>query len=277
MIDWEAGHGFLNAGGKRLEWGTFGPAPDGKPVIVLLHEGLGCLALWRDFPQKLSEATGLSVFAYSRAGYGQSEASDLPLPLDYMTCEALDVLPEVLDEMGADQFFLMGHSDGATIAAIYAARLQDVRLRGVILMAPHFFAEDMGLAEIERAKVAYETTDLREKMGRYHADPDVAFYGWNGAWLDPGFRAWNVADVIDCINRAILVIQGREDQYGTLAQVEEITRRSQRAVSVAILEECRHAPHFDQTERVLAEVTAFTREYTRGPGERIVDIPVYEL
>lgn len=277
MIDWAAGQGFVTAGGKRLEWGAFGPAPEAGPVIVLLHEGLGCLALWRDFPERLSEATGLGVFAYSRAGYGQSEPSELPLPLDYMTCEAVDVLPEVLDAIGADRMILMGHSDGATIAAIYAGRAQDKRVRGLVLMAPHFFAEEMGLAEIARAKIAYETTDLKGKMARYHADPDVAFGGWNGAWLDPGFRAWNVADVIDCFNVPVLVIQGREDQYGTLAQVEEVKRRSQRAVRAIILEECRHAPHFDQPERVLQAVAGFAGAAFDAVGEGIAVTASYEL
>jgi len=278
MIDWTEGRGFLNAGGRRLEWGVFGPEPDGTaPVIVLLHEGLGCLALWRDFPQRLSEASGLPVFAYSRAGYGQSEACDLPRPLDYMTCEAVDVLPDVLDALGAAQVILMGHSDGATIAAIYAGRVQDIRVRGVVMMAPHFFAEEMGLGEIARAKVAFETTDLKTKMARYHANPDAAFRGWNGAWLDPGFRTWNVADVIDCLNVPVLVIQGRGDQYGTLAQVEEVKRRSQRMVKAVILDDCQHAPQFDQPERVLEEVAVFSEMCIKLPRGGVVGDEAYEL
>ena len=147
-LNWDTGAGHVLAGGKSLEWAAFGQRKDNAPVIVLLHEGLGCVALWRDFPQTLATATGLPVFAYSRAGYGQSDAATLPRPLDYMTREALDVLPEILDAVGADKVILMGHSDGATIAAEYAGRVQDFRVRGLVLMAPHFFAEEMGLAEI---------------------------------------------------------------------------------------------------------------------------------
>ena len=257
MIDWAAGRGFCEADGKRLEWGAFGPEPGEGPVIVLLHEGLGCLALWRDFPARLSEATGMPVFAYSRAGYGQSDPCALPRPLDYMTREAMDVLPEVLESLGARQIVLMGHSDGATIAAIHAGRVPVPGLRGLVLMAPHFFAEDMGLDEIARAREAFETTDLKGRMARYHRDPEAAFRGWNGAWLDPGFRDWNVADVIASISVPILAIQGREDQYGTLAQVEELEKRASVAVERRILDACRHSPQFDQPELVLSAVTSF--------------------
>lgn len=181
MLTWGAGKGTVTAGGKSLEWLSFGPSPAEAPTLVLLHEGLGCAALWRDFPQRLAEATGWGVFVYSRAGYGQSDPVSLPRPLDYMTHEAVDVLPEVLDAFGFRRGVLMGHSDGATIAAIHAGSVADFRVRGIILMAPHFFTEDMGIAEIEKAKVGYETSDLRAKMAKYHRDPDNAFLGWNGA------------------------------------------------------------------------------------------------
>ncbi|MDQ2089921.1 alpha/beta fold hydrolase [Marimonas arenosa] len=263
MVDWAAGTGFVQAGSTRLEWGCWGSEPGARPVIVLLHEGLGCLALWRDFPAKLAQATGLSVFAYSRAGYGQSESCTLPRPLDYMTREAVEVLPQVLDALGAAQVIPMGHSDGATIAAIHAGSVADPRLRGLVLMAPHFFTEAMGLAEIARARVAFETTDLKARMARYHRDPEVAFRGWNGAWLDEGFKAWNVAHVIERIPVPVLAIQGRDDQYGTLAQVAEIEKRSCAPVDVLVLEECRHAPQFDQPEAVLAAVAEFAARLER--------------
>ncbi|UYV36611.1 alpha/beta hydrolase [Rhodobacteraceae bacterium D3-12] len=260
MIDWSAGSGHLTAGDKRLEWASFGPEPGRgfkRPVIVLLHEGLGCVALWREFPQALSAATGAPVFAYSRAGYGQSDACELPRPLDYMTREAVTVLPDVLAALGADRVVLMGHSDGATIAAEYAGRTEDARLRGVVLMAPHFFTEAPGLAEIAQARAAFEGTDLREKLARYHADVEAAFVGWNGAWLDPGFQAWNVAGALDGISVPVLAIQGREDQYGTLAQVQEVAKRLPELAEVVVLEACRHAPQFDQPEAVLEAVAGF--------------------
>lgn len=263
-LDWAKG-GFLHAGGKRLEYACFGPAPrpGGPPTLLLLHEGLGCVALWRDFPQKLAEATGCPVFAYSRAGYGQSDPVSLPRPLDYMTREALEVLPEVLDTLGAGRVVLCGHSDGATIAAIYAGSVEDFRLRGLILMAPHFFTEPGGLASIRDARLAYAQTDLRAKMGKYHADPDNAFFGWNGAWLDPGFEAWNVADVIDYIRVPTLALQGVDDQYGTGEQVRIVERRSYAPVDVVLLDDCRHSPHLEQTEATLAATGEFMARLQR--------------
>ncbi len=258
-IDWSKGSGRAAAGGKSLEWASFGERRAGAPVIVTLHEGLGCLALWRDFPERLAAATGLPVFAYSRAGYGQSDPTELPRPLDYMTREALGPLPEILDQVGAERYVLLGHSDGATISAIYAGSVEDFRVRGLVLMAPHFFTEPMGLAEIAKAKQVYETGDLRARMAKYHRDPEATFRGWNDAWLDPGFEAWNVAEVIDYLRVPALVIQGRQDQYGTLAQVEEVETRSYAPVDVEILDACRHAPHADQPEKTLAAIAEFTR------------------
>ena len=162
--------GTLTSGGKSLEYACWGPGPDTAPTIVLLHEGLGCVALWRDFPQRLADATGWGVFAFSRAGYGQSDPAVLPRPLDYMTVEAIDVLPEVLNQIGFRTGILFGHSDGATIAAIHAGSVVDHRVRGLVLMAPHFFTEPMGLAAIAEARMAWEKGDLSAKLGKYHAN-----------------------------------------------------------------------------------------------------------
>lgn len=255
--------GNLTAQGKALEYRCVGPAPDQAPTLVLLHEGLGCVALWRDLPERLAQATGWGVFVYSRAGYGQSDPADLPRPLNYMTREATEVLPQVLDQIGFQRGVLMGHSDGATIAAIYAGSVEDFRVRGLVLMAPHFFTEEMGLAEIAKAREAFETTDLKGKMARYHRDPDNTFRGWNEAWLDPGFRAWDVSEVIDYLRIPVLAIQGREDQYGTLAQINEVAERSYAPVDVEVPDDCRHAPHLDQPEAVLRAVTEFTQRLTR--------------
>lgn len=256
MAPW-AETGVLTAGGKRLEYACHGPAPAEAPTIVMLHEGLGCTALWRDVPARIAAATGYGVLVYSRAGYGRSDPADLPRPLDYMTREAVDVLPEVLDAVGVRKAVLLGHSDGATIAAEYAGRVEDFRVRGLILIAPHFFTEEMGLAEIAKAKVAYETTDLPVKMARYHRDPDNAFRGWNDSWLAPGFRAWNVADVIDYWRVPCLAIQGRDDQYGTLAQIDEIENRTYSPVDTVIVDGARHAPHLEAPGEVLAAITDF--------------------
>ena len=186
----------IRAGGADLEAVCIGPSPSEAPTIVMLHEGLGCVGLWRDFPDRLAEATGHGVFVYSRRGYGASQPCALPRPLDYMTREAMDVLPDVLTEIGLQRGILLGHSDGASIAAIYAGSIQDHRIRGLVLMAPHFFTEPMGLAAIAKTKEAYETGNLRAKLAAYHADVDNAFRGWNDAWLDPAFAKWNIEDVI---------------------------------------------------------------------------------
>lgn len=254
-MNWGSGH--LTAGGKALEYTTFGPEPGEAPVVVMLHEGLGSAALWRDVPARIAEATGLSVFVFSRAGYGQSDLADLPRPLDYMTREATEVLPEVLDHIGAARYILLGHSDGATIAAEYAGRVEDMRVRGLILIAPHFFTEEMGLAEIAKAGEAYRTTDLKQKMARYHRDPDNTFRGWNDSWLAPGFKPWNVAEVIDYWRIPCLAIQGRDDQYGTLAQIEEIETRAYSPVDTAIIDGACHAPHLEAPEETLAAIVAF--------------------
>src|SRR5882762_484958 len=184
--------GFLRIGAADLEYRMIGPSPAQAPTIVMLHEGLGSAALWGDFPEKLQAATGVGVFAYSRAGYGASSPVKLPRPLDYMQIEALDVLPKLLDAIGFRRGILVGHSDGASIAAIYAGSHQDHRVQGIALIAPHFIVEDISVASIAGIKTAYETTNLKAKLKRWHRDVDNAFYGWNAAWLNPEFRNWDI-------------------------------------------------------------------------------------
>jgi pimeloyl-ACP methyl ester carboxylesterase len=262
-LDWAKGRGQVAAGGKQLEWASWGDLEASKPVIVMLHEGLGCVAMWRDFPAQVAQATGCPVFAYSRAGYGQSDPATLPFPIDYMTHEAVDVLPDILNAIGAETYVLMGHSDGATIAAEYVGRVEDFRVRGVILMAPHFFTEPMGLAEIKQAGAAFQNSDMATRMGKYHRDPVATFRGWNDAWLNPLFKAWDVSDVIGYIRIPALVIQGVQDQYGTRAQVDAIAEQSYAPVDVAMLDDCRHSPHIDQPQMVLEAVSDFTARLIR--------------
>ncbi len=255
--------GRLKAGGASLEYACFGPPPETAPTIVLLHEGLGCVALWRGFPEALSRATGFGVMAYSRAGYGRSDRAALPRPLDYMSREAMDVVPEVLDAIGFRRGVLLGQSDGATIATLYGGSVADHRVRGLILMAPHFFTEPEGLAEIARAKTAFETGDLRVRLAKHHQDPDTAFRGWNDAWLDPGFRDWDVTDAVDHLRVPTLAIQGRDDAYGTLAQIDTLEARSYAPVDRLVLDRCGHAPFKDQPEAVLEAIAAFTTRLER--------------
>ncbi len=260
----------MTIAGRQLEYMCHGPGPDAAPTIILLHEGLGCVAMWRDFPAQLAAATGFGVFAYSRAGYGQSDPVALPRPLDYMTREAYDILPPILDNIGFRRGILLGHSDGASIAAIYAGSHADHRVRGLVLMTPHFFTEARGLAAIAEARSAYETGELKERLSRYHRHPDNAFYGWNDAWLDPAFRQWNIADVIDYLRIPVLAIQGRDDQYGTYEQIREVESRSYAPVDVEILEACAHAPHIDQPARTLALISEFTRRLERIEAAEVI-------
>lgn len=246
-------------GNHWLETACYGPKPNDAATIVLLHEGLGCLELWRDFPRALAARTSCGVLAYSRAGYGHSDPIALPRPIDYMTREAEGPLAEIIAQMGLRQMVLMGHSDGATIAAIYAGQVRDARLRGIVLMAPHFFCEPMGLDAIAEARIAYERGDLRTRLAKYHADPDMAFRGWHDVWLHPEFRDWNIGEVIDMWRVRCLAIQGAEDQYGTLAQIEEIETRSFVPVQTVLLDGCRHAPHVDRTDIVLERVARFVQ------------------
>jgi pimeloyl-ACP methyl ester carboxylesterase len=251
---------FLELDGVRLEAACHGPSPDKAPTLVLLHEGLGCVALWRDFPETLAAATGLGVFAYSRAGYGSSDTIALPRPLDYMTREARDVLPRVLDAIGFARGVLVGHSDGASIAAMYAGLREDRRLEGIVLIAPHFFAEAEGLAAIREARRAFEAGELRTRLAKYHADVEAAFWGWCGAWLDPEFARWSIADSIDGWRVPAIAIQGESDPYGTVRQIDEITRRATVPVDVVMLPDCKHAPQFEEPERTLAAIADFCRK-----------------
>jgi pimeloyl-ACP methyl ester carboxylesterase len=255
---WIAGvRGEIVADGKRLEAVAFGPLPDQAPTIVMLHEGLGCVALWRDFPARLAAATGWGVFAYSRAGYGGSDRVDLPRPLDYMSREARFSLPVALDAIRFQRGVLLGHSDGASIAAIYAGEHADERVKGLVLMAPHLFTEAPGLASIKEARRAYETGDLRTKLAKYHGDVDNAFWGWNEAWLDPGFKAWNIEDKVESWRVPALIIQGVGDQYGTLKQVRSIEARSPAPVKSLVLDACRHSPQIDQPQATLDAIVRF--------------------
>ncbi len=249
--------GFLPIGDQRLEYRMIGPRPDEAPTLVLLHEGLGCVGLWGDFPDKLQQATGCGVFVYSRAGYGQSSPVVLPLPLTYMHDEARDILPTLLETIGFCRGLLVGHSDGASIAAIYAGIHQDHRVGGLVLIAPHFFTENPGIASIEEARMAYETGDLRQRLSRWHADVDNAFRGWNDAWLDPGFRRWDITGPLAYIRVPILIVQGEDDQYGTAAQIETAEQECYCPVEVALLPGVRHSPQREAPDATLKAISAF--------------------
>ena len=262
-----ADQGFLEFDHARLEYRMIGPRPDAAATIVLLHEGLGSVESWGGFAQELADATGTGVLAYSRAGYGRSSPAKLPRPVSFMHDEARDVLPRVLDTMGFRRGLLVGHSDGASIAAIYAGSIQDHRVRGLALMAPHFFTEDMGIAEIARAKAAFEGGTLRAKLARLHANPDNAFYNWCGPWLDPEFRKWDLTDALAHIRVPMLIVQGENDQYGTMRQVEMAQQECYCPVEVALLPDTRHAPHREAPAATLRAIADFANRLLRDHHE----------
>ncbi len=256
--------GSLRIGISDLEYRMIGPSPDQAPTIVMLHEGLGSAALWGDFPDKLQAATHACVFVYSRAGYGASSPVTLPRPLDYMHVEALDVLPKLLDAIGFRRGMLLGHSDGASIAAIYAGAHQDHRVQGIALMAPHFIVEDVSVSSIADIKRAYETTELKSKLARWHRDVDNAFYGWNGAWLDPKFRDWDISEYLAYIRVPVAIVQGVDDQYGTMRQIEIARDECYCPLDVMVIPGAGHSPHREAPKAALDAISDFANAVLRG-------------
>ena len=240
--------------GKKIEASRIGPAEG--PTLVFLHEGHGSLGLWRDFPQRLCDATGLGAFVYSRAGYGKSDPAPLPRPVRYMHDEA-ELLPEILAAAGVRDPILVGHSDGASIAIISAGLGHSAR--ALLLEAPHVFTEEGGLQSIAKMRDLYAQTDLRARLARHHANVDAAFLGWNGAWLDPDFRSWNLEEFLPRISAPVLIVQGHDDEYGTVKQIEAIRRGVKGACEVVLLPECGHSPHRDQPERTLQAMAEFVK------------------
>lgn len=242
---------FIEIDGVRLECRWIGRARAGVPVLVFLHEGLGSVSLWRDFPDRVAEATGLPAFLYSRQGYGGSAPVSLPRPLDYLEREGRDVLPRVLDAAGITSAILIGHSDGASIALIHAALDRSGRVRALAAMAPHTFVEELCVAAIAQVRESYAET-LRPRLERHHgANVDGAFHGWNDTWLQPGFKAMELRPMLAGITVPVLVIQGEDDEYATAAQVEAVSENVSGPVRALMLPACGHSPQRDQTQAVL--------------------------
>jgi pimeloyl-ACP methyl ester carboxylesterase len=280
--------GTLRVGSGELETAWWGPGPAEAPALVLLHEGLGCVDLWRDVPERLADATGWGVFAYSRFGYGRSDSTTLPRPVTYMHQEALEVLPQVLSAAGIGRCVLVGHSDGGSIAAIYAGSgptrpvhappvswpglarpsatlvgSAPAILIGLVTMAAHFFVEDLNIASIERIKIEYETGILRDRLARYHNDVDTAFYGWNGAWLNPDFRAFDITGYLPEIAVPILALQGADDPYGTDEQLRVFEAGVRAPIRVELIPGARHSPHLEAKDATLAAITRFITDLSQ--------------
>ena len=246
--------GFVTVAGRQLEYAWHGSASARSPV-VMLHEGLGSVSMWRDFPARLSEASGRQVLVYSRYGHGRSAPLERPRTPQYLHKEALVALPELLDRLDVACPVLFGHSDGASIALIHAATAGRP-VAGVIALAPHVKVEDLSVASSRTAREAYLSGDTRERLARHHEHVDAMFWGWNDIWLADAFRSWNIEALLPQIACPILAIQGTDDEYGTLEQVESIARSAPRA-QVLALTGCRHSPHRDQPERTLEATRQF--------------------
>lgn len=250
--------GFIQAGGHRLEYALYPAHQIGRPTLVFLHEGLGSISLWRDFPQRIAEATGCRTLVYSRYGYGRSDVLTAPRAPDYMHVEALDVLPQVLAVLDIERPVLVGHSDGGSIALIHAG---DERgsCAGVVVLAPHLFVEEMSVRGIEETVTVFETTDLPHKLARHHADAHRTFYGWADIWRHADFRDWNIEDCLPGLRCPVLAIQGEDDEYASMAHIDRIAERATNAVEVDLLKlaDCRHSPQRDQADAVARALIAF--------------------
>lgn len=232
------------------------------PLAVFLHEGLGSLAMWRDWPRQLCERLGMRGLVYSRPGYGRStpRAHHVKWPVDFMSHQAREVLPALLDALHIEarelrRMWLVGHSDGGSIALLYASAFPTM-LQGAVVIAPHVFVEEISVRSIAQAKQAYEQTDLREKLSRYHADVDSAFYGWNDIWLDPEFKAWSIVDRLARIACPVLAVQAEDDHYGTIAQIETIAQAANSA-RLCKLPRGGHSPHREESEMLNDAIAQF--------------------
>jgi len=252
-----------------IEYQWVGERGVASPLMIFLHEGLGSLAMWKDFPERLCRAAGCRGLVYSRPGYGQStpRATDEHWAPDFMHRQAQAVLPAllaVLDIDRRDPPWFFGHSDGGSIALLYAAGYPE-RVAGLVVVAPHIRVEALSVSSIGQARRAYLETDLKQKLGRYHDDPDSAFWGWNDIWLHPDFRDWSIENEITAIDCPLLALQGRNDEYGTLEQIHGIARRLEQA-EIVELPDCGHSPHRDQPQRLIEVTTRFMQANAEESG-----------
>ncbi|MFA7279644.1 MAG: alpha/beta hydrolase [Sterolibacterium sp.] len=251
---------FVRAGGHQLECVLYPAHQVNRPTLVFLHEGLGSVAMWRDFPSRVAQASGCRTLVYSRYGYGQSDLHETPFTPDYMHREAQQTLPEVLAALQIENPLLIGHSDGGSIALLHAGSVgAEKGVAGIIVIAPHCFVEDVSISSIEAAKTAALETDLLKKLGRYHRDATKTFWRWNDIWLHPDFRDWNIEDFLPAIRCPILAIQGEDDEYGTFAQLDAIRNQAVNSPRVDILKlaDCRHSAHKDQPEAMIRAIVDF--------------------
>ena len=263
-------HATASHGSLQIEYRWLNPTLRDAPIAVFLHEGLGSISMWKDWPQTLCDQLGVRGLVYSRPGYGRStpRSHNAKWPVNFMSIQAHEILPEVLNALDVDmaerhRLWLIGHSDGASIALLYASEFPGA-LAGAVVIAPHVFVEDISIESITAAKVAYQITDLRAKLSRHHGDVDSAFYGWNDIWLNPAFRAWSIVDRLPAIRRPLLAIQAYDDHYGTMAQIESIAQHVP-GTKLVQLERGGHSPHRDECETLTNAIVSFFTAKSRNP------------
>ena len=254
---------FIHAAGKRLEYERWGNSSGNKPTLVFLHEGLGSLSMWRDFPEQVAQKTGCSALAYSRAGYGNSEEADYPRPVAFMHQEAIEGLPEFLEKMHVREVLLVGHSDGGSISLIYAAT-PAAPVRALILESPHVFVEETTIQSIAASKEEYLHGNLKSRLAKYHPRTDETFLGWCDVWLRPEFVSWNIEEFLPQIKIPVLVIQGEADRFGTVRQVEAIQKGCAGPVETFLIPECGHRPHREEPDQVMSAMVSFIERVTSG-------------
>ena len=247
---------FIQVAGKRLEYERFGKSIDENPTLVFLHEGLGSLSMWRNFPEQVALKTGCSALAYSRAGYGNSDEAERPRSVAFMHQEAVQVLPEFLEKMQVREVLLVGHSDGGSIALIYSAK-PVVPVHALVLEAAHVFVEETTIQSIAALKEEYLHGNLKSRLAKYHPRTDETFLGWSDVWLRPEFVSWNIEEFLPQINIPVLVIQGEQDRFGTVRQVEAIQKGCAGPVETLLVPECGHRPHREKPQQTLERIVRF--------------------
>ncbi|MFC1884707.1 alpha/beta fold hydrolase [Thermodesulfobacteriota bacterium] len=255
---------YMTIRGKRLEIEWHGPDPEEAPTLIFLHEGLGCVSMWRDFPSKLASVTNCGALVYSREGYGKSDPCRLPRQIKFMHNEGLEILPEIIQSAGIKECILVGHSDGGSIAIIYAGGTAATPLRGLVTEAAHVFCEEISVRSIQEAKVSFEQGDLKEKLEKFHGkNTNCAFWGWNDVWLDPDFRFWNIEEYLPNIKVPLLAIQGDKDKYGTFEQTNSIHRNAGGKTEILTLPDCGHSPHREKESMTLSAMSDFIIDILR--------------
>lgn len=242
----------------KIEYRLHGPAPGQSLTLVFLHEGLGCVSMWKDFPEQLSQKTGCSALVYSRFGYGKSDPCELPRKTDFMHQEGLDVLPRIIEQAGIREHILIGHSDGGSIALIYAGGVRPASLKGVVSIAAHVFCEQVTVNSIRSTKAEWENGTLKEKLYRYHREnTKIAFKGWNDVWLEPSFMEWNIEEFLSKIEVPVLAVQGADDPYGSRTQVDSIVTNCSGPARSLLMPGCGHAPHIEKKSAILGAISDF--------------------